>query len=96
LKLELGRSSTGRAVRAKWHIDHESIQISALHRSTATSAELDQEERREEESEDPLLYRYGFPEANRTGDPIWFTGTCAGCRRDRSHLEQRFIKKYSK
>jgi len=66
--MELGRTTAGRTFRAKRHIDHQGIQISALHRSSTASTELDQEKGAKEKSKDSLLYGRGFLEASGIGD----------------------------
>ena len=52
--MDVRGSPTGRIVRAERYSDDEGLQIPGLHRSTATSSELDQKAR-EEESKDPVV-----------------------------------------
>lgn len=55
LKMDVRGSTARRIVRAEWYSDDKGLPIPGLHRSTATSSELDQEARAEEESKDPVV-----------------------------------------
>lgn len=78
--MEFGRTSARRVFRTERHIDSQGVQISALHRSSATSAELDQEKGTKEKSKNSLLYGRGFLEASGIGDQVWFTDSFSRCR----------------
>lgn len=77
--MDIRGSTTGRALRAKRNSDLEGIEIPRLHRSPATSSELDQKEGAQA-FENSIVYRSRFLETGGTGDKIWSTGSLPGRR----------------
>lgn len=77
--MDIRGSTTGRAIRTKWNSDLESIEIPRLHRSSATSSELDQK-KGAQAFENSIIYRSRFPETGGTGYKIWSTDSLPRCR----------------
>lgn len=77
--MDIRGSTTGRAIRTKRNSDVEGIEIPRLHRSSATSSELDQKEGAQA-FENSIVHRSRFLETGGTGGKVWSTGSLPGRR----------------